>query len=119
MRSPDPNIVGVLERERPPDFFCFGKTVAGARWIVGADIMGLPLKVHAECRCAGAGELLGEYPAGLYSTKHGTGIDCSSTGPSENLIGQPLVQMTEVVLGELMSEHKGKLRIGMSDPHDA
>jgi len=69
VRSPDPNIVGVLQRECSPDFFCSGEIVAGARCTVGADIVGLPLEVHAECGCAGAGELLGKYTAGPNSDR--------------------------------------------------
>jgi hypothetical protein len=45
VRSPDPNIVGVLQRECSPDFFCSGEIVAGA------------------------GELLGKYTAGPNSDR--------------------------------------------------
>ena len=81
--------------------------------------VGLPLEIHAECQCAGSSELLDKYPAGPYSSKHQSGIDCSSTGPSEDLIGQFLVHVTEVGMSKLMPEHEGKLRIGASDPQDA
>src|SRR5262249_26347021 len=102
-----------------PDFFRSSEIVAGTGCIVGADIVGLPLEIHAERQRAGARELAGKCPTRRYSTKHQTGIDCGPARPSENLIGQLLVQMTEIGMGKFMPEHEGKLRIGTSDPQDA
>jgi hypothetical protein len=119
VRPGGPNRVGTFQRKCSSEFFCSGEIVAGPRSVVGADVVGLPFEVHAECALAGAGELSGKYAAGPYSAKDQAGIDCRSAGPSENLVGPLLFQMAEIGMRKLMSEHKRKLRIGSSDPHDA